>query len=110
MPRFIQIAVAEPNCVYQTGIFAVDDCGVVYHFEGTDGWVAFPNNVYPERDALLEELQRLKDWKESAMRIITDWQEIGRALGLGPGDSIDKALPAILELKRLKSLSMKDGE
>jgi hypothetical protein len=50
---------------------------------------------------LLPELERLKDWKESAISVMPDLQAIGKALNVPLGQSIhDKILPGIEALKR----------
>lgn len=45
-----------------------------------------------------EEIARLKDWKESAIAVMPDYQAIGKLLNLTLGSSVhDKIIPAILD-------------
>lgn len=48
-----------------------------------------------------DELKELRAWKESAMRVMPDFQAIGKELGLKLGDTVhDKILPAIINYKK----------
>lgn len=57
-------------------------------------------NQYREAfEARLEEIETLKQWKESAISVMPDMQEIGRLLGVRVGESIhDKIVPGIERL------------
>lgn len=47
------------------------------------------------------DLQQLRDWKESAMLVMPDYQAIGKAIGVKLGESVhDKILPWILKQKQ----------
>jgi uncharacterized protein YdcH (DUF465 family) len=62
-----------------------------------------------------KEIQRLQDWKESAMAVWPDMQKIGELIGVKLGGSVhDKIIPAIeklqAEIQHLKSQRVKDIE
>lgn len=47
-----------------------------------------------------EEIKQLRDWKESAMSVMPDYQAIGKEIGVRLGDSVhDKIIPHIQKLK-----------
>jgi hypothetical protein len=49
-----------------------------------------------------EKVRELKEWKESALMVMPDYQAIGKALGLQLGESVhDKILPAIQKVQPL---------
>jgi hypothetical protein len=46
------------------------------------------------------EIEMLKQWKKEAMEIMPDFQEIGKLLGIGLGESVsEQIIPKIKELK-----------
>jgi hypothetical protein len=46
------------------------------------------------------EHERLKDWKESAMKVMPDYQELGKLMGVPLGESVhDKIIPYIKKLQ-----------
>ena len=51
---------------------------------------------------LLNELQQLRDWKESAISVMPDYQALGKEMNVPLGESVhDKILPYIRKLKAL---------
>lgn len=53
----------------------------------------------PELLRLKEENERLKEWKESALKVMPDFQEIGKLLNIPLGTSVsEQIIPAIKKL------------
>ncbi len=53
-----------------------------------------------ERDALEAKVAELENWKREAQEVMPPFQEIGKQLGVRPGESVhDKILPGIVGLK-----------
>lgn len=63
-------------------------------------------SILNKEQGLKEENERLKDWKESAMNVMPDFQEIAKLLNVPLGESVhDKIIPGIKKQQsRIKEL------
>lgn len=62
------------------------------------------------KSILQAEVEQLRQWKEEAMEIMSDFQEIGKEIGLPLGNSIGKSiLPYIKKLKAELSAPANEG-
>lgn len=67
-------------------------------------WAEEYREVVSERDAARKELAELRDWKNSALKVMPDFQAIGKLLNVKLGESVsEKIVPAIRELAELKA-------
>jgi hypothetical protein len=81
-----------------------------YPFEGDDDgtiWSSIGEKFKtPDLSQLKEagqELEELRAWKESAMKVMPDFQEIGKLLNIPLGTSVsEQIIPKIKELKEAK--------
>lgn len=72
----------------------------------------------PLIDVMIREVKELRQWKESAISIMPDWRELGRALGIAIGQDVpplilSKVQELRAEVERMKKddrQSMKDWQ